>query len=405
MARNRMRKRTKRRGNSPGAGIKLLAGLTVICGLLGLVAFMLMLSKKPEIDLASRCSTSQPLDTTLIFVDDTTPLTETQSLRIKNIILDHSTVSPERHQILLTSVQNVLSNQIQDVGCLARDPSGTDFSNITENRDILEKQRQAFLNSLMEWSNQNISVGSYTDYLADWAAQFKEAGVAVTTTDTEVKIVLSDAVTFDTGSDRLNLEGARIIENLGRSLSENDQFSINIVGHTDNVGDPLRNQDLSERRAISVADIIVSEGIDAANVTIGGRGDAVAIASNANEEGRRLNRRVEITLAPKRLLLEALDRAFALLDNRSDRDGQRDIVMISDMAQSSPIFSVYNGQSWSEFITSSEGATLNLTPENLSISLYRILRQDTVTSKLAILDFWRNYFNAKSVRIATDQEI
>lgn len=405
MAKNRTRKRTKRRPNSPGTGVKLLAGLTVTGGLVGLVAFMLMLSKKPEINLTSGCSTSQPLDTTLIFVDDTTPLTETQSLRIKNIILDHSGVTPERHQVLLTSVQNALSNQIQEVGCLARDPSGPDFNNLTENRAIFEDQRQAFLNALTEWSDENISVGSYADYLADWAAQFTEAGVAVTTTDTEVRIVLSDTVTFDTGSDRLNLEGARIIENLGRSLSENDQFSISIVGHTDNVGDPSRNQDLSERRATSVADIIVSEGIEAANVTIGGRGDAAPIASNANEEGRRLNRRVEITLAPKRLLLEALDRAFALLDNRSDREGRIDIVMISDMAQSSPIFSVYDGQSWSEFIASSEGATLNLIPENLSISLYRILRQDTVTSKLAILDFWRNYFHAKSVRIIADQEI
>jgi outer membrane protein OmpA-like peptidoglycan-associated protein len=370
-----------------------------------LVAFMLILSKKPEIDLASGCSTSQPLDTTLIFVDNTTPLTETQSLRIKNIILDHSTVRPERLQVLLTSVQNALSNQIQEVGCLARDPSGPDFNNLTENRDILENQRQDFLNALMEWSDKNISVGSYADYLAEWAAQFTGAGVAIATTDTEVRIILSDTVTFDTGSYRLNLEGAQIIEKLGRSLSENDQFSINIVGHTDNSGDPIRNQDLSERRAISVADIIVSEGVDAANVTVVGRGDSEPVASNTNEQGRRLNRRVEITLAPKRLLLEALDRAFALLDNRSDRDGRIDIVMISDMAQSSPTFSVYNGQSWSEFIASSEGATLNLTPENLSISLYRILRKDTVTSKLAILDFWRNYFNAKSVRIETDQEI
>ena len=405
MARNRTRKRNTRRGNSPGAGIKLLTGFTVLVGLVGLVALMIMLSKKPEINLASGCSTTQPLDTTLIFIDDTTPLTETQSLRIRNIILDHSAVTPERQQIFLTSVQNALSNQIQEIGCLARDPNGPNFNNFTENRDILQDQRQEFENALMEWSDENISVGSYADYLADWAAQFTEAGVAVTTTDTEVRIILSDTVTFNTGSDRLNMEGARIIEKLGRSLSENDQFSVNVVGHTDNVGDPSRNQYLSERRAASVAGIIISEGIDAANVTIAGRGDAAQIAPNANEAGRRLNRRVEITLAPKRLLLEALDRAFALLDNLSNGDGRIDIVMISDMAQSSPIFSVYGSQSWSEFIASSEGATLNLTPENLSISLYRILRQDTVTSKLVILDFWRNYFKAKAVRIATDQEI
>ena len=405
MARNRTHKRTKRRGNSPGAGIKLLTGLFVIGGLVTLVAFMLVLSKKPEIDLASGCTTSQPLDTTLIFVDDTTPLTETQSLRIRNIISDHSAVTPERQQIFLTSVQNALSNQVQEIGCLARDPSGPNFNNLTENRDILLDQRRAFQNALMEWSDKNISVGSYADYLADWAAQFTEAGVAVTTTDTEVRIILSDTVTFDTGSYRLNKEGARIIEKLGRSLSENDKFSVNVVGHTDNVGDRSRNQELSERRATSVANIIVNEGINAANVTIAGRGDTVQVAPNTDEAGRRLNRRVEITLAPKRLLLEALDRAFALLDNRSDRDGRIDIVMISDMAQSSPIFSVYDSQPWSEFIASSEGATLNLTPENLSISLYRILRRDTVTSKFAILDFWRNYFKAKAAHIVSDQEI
>lgn len=405
MARNRTRKRGGRRANSPGAGIKLLAGLAVTGGVIGLVAFMLILSKKPEIDLASGCNSRQPLDTTLIFVDDTTPLTETQSLRIKNIILDHSAVSPERHQVVLTSVQNALANQIQMVGCLARDPSGPDFNNLTENRDILENKRQAFLNTLVEWSDENISIGSYSVYLSDWAAQFSEAGVAITTTDTEVRIVLSDIVTFGVGSERLNSEGERIIENLGRRLSENDQFSIKIVGHTDDVGDPSQNQALSERRATSVANILVSEGIDVADVTISGRGDASPIASNASEAGRRLNRRVEITLAPKRLLLEALDRAFVLLDNVSDPDGRIDIVMISDMAQSSKVFSVYDDQNWSEFITSPKGATLNLSPENLSISLYRILRQDTVSSKLAILDFWRNYFDAKDVRITSDQEI
>lgn len=405
MARHRTRKKTKRRANAPSTGIKFFAGLTIMISLVGLIAFMSFLNKKPEIDAISGCSTTKPLDTTLIFVDNTTPLTETQSLRIKNIILKHSVVTPELHQILLTTVQHALSNEIQEIGCLARDPNDPSFNKLTENRVMLENQRQAFLNSVTEWSEKNISVGSYNDYLSDWASQFTEAGVEVNTTDTEVRIILSDTVTFDMGSDRLNLDGTRIIQNLGQSLSNNDQFSINIIGHTDNIGDAIQNQALSERRASSVASIIVSEGIDAADVTIAGRGDTAPIASNANEMGRRMNRRVEITLAPKRPLLEALDRALALLDRRSDPDGTRNIIMISDMAQSSPIFSVYNGQSWSQFIKSSQGATLNLTEENLSMSLYRILRQDTVASKLAILDFWRNYFNAKAIRLYEDEEI
>lgn len=399
MARNRTRKRTKRRGNSPGTGIKLLAGLTVTGGLVGLVAFMLMLSKKPEIDLASGCSTSRPIDATLIFVDDTTPLTETQAIRIKNIILDHADVDPEIHQILLTTVQSALSNQIHEIGCLARDPNGPDFNNYTDNRGILEEQRQTFVDTITEWSESNISVGSYADYLNDWAAQFSEVGVAVTTTDTEVRIILSDAVTFDSGSDRLNAEGARIIENLGRRLSENDQFSINIVGHTDDVGEPLQNQILSERRAASVADIIISEGIDAINVNTIGRGGAEPVAPNINDEGRRANRRVEITLAPKRFLLEALDRAFALLGSMRAEGSNVEVVMISDLAQSSPTYSVYSGQSWSDFMNSPSGEVLNLTAEDLSMRVYQILRTDTVNSKLEIRAFWRNYFERKDIDI------
>jgi outer membrane protein OmpA-like peptidoglycan-associated protein len=360
---------------------------------------MLMLNKQPEIDLASGCSTNQPIDTTLIFVDDTTPLTETQVIRIKNIIVDHSDVAPEIHQVLLTSVRSALSNQIQEVGCLARDPNGPNFNNYTDNRAILEDERRTFLNAITEWSDSNISVGSYADYLADWAAQFTEAGVAVTTTDTEVRIILSDAVTFDSGSDSLNAEGARIIENLGRSLSENDQFSINIVGHTDNVGDPLQNRILSERRAASVADIIISEGIDAVNLNTIGLGDAQPVAPNVEDDGRRANRRVEITLAPKRFLLEALDRTFALLGSMRAEGSNVNVVMISDLAQSSPTYSVYSGQSWSDFMNSPSGEVLNLTAEDLSMYVYQILRTDTVNSKLEIRAFWRNYFEQKDIDI------
>lgn len=400
------KRKFKKQSNAPGYGLIISAAVIVFLGLSVVAWFMFFLNQPSTTSLETNCRLNGPVDTTLIFVDDTTPLTQTQTIRIANIIRAHSEVRAEAHQISLTSVKNSLSNRIDTFGCLPRDwNSLDDHEKLIQNRENIERRIATFFQDIEYWSANTVSEGSYADYLSDWAQQFVEAGVAVTTTDTEVQIVLSDAVTFDTGSDVLNADGSRIIENLAMILSEKDQFSINIVGHTDNVGDAERNQVLSERRAASVANMIIGRGVRAEDVNITGRGDSAPLVPNTDDATRRLNRRVEITLAPKRLLIEALDRALALLESIRDPNGLVDIVMISDMAQSSPLFSVYTGQTWTDFIASPEGATLNLSAEDVSISLYRILRPDTVSSKLAILDFWRNYFNAKSIHIATDQEI
>lgn len=404
MAKMRNRMRNKRRQGSH-FGAKIGATVAVLAGLAALVTFMFFLSNEPEIDAATGCRKNGSLDTTLIFVDDTTPLSETQAIRIQSIIAEYGNIEPAKHQLILTSVQMALENDFKNIGCIARDPNEPDFNRLTENRALLEKQRMQFFDDLTEWSEAAISVGSYSEYLKRWGAQFDEAGVSVTTTDTEVRLVLSDLVTFASGSASLSSEGERIVANLGRQLAESGEFSVRIVGHTDNLGDEDQNQSLSERRASSAAAIITRSGIDTSDVVTIGRGSLDPLATNLSEEGRRLNRRVEITLAPKRPLLEALDRAFALLGKSAGGDGKKTVVMISDLAQSSPLYSVYSNQPWTEFIQSPEGATLNLSPENISINVYRILRSDTISSKATILDFWRNYFNEKSIQVKRDQEI
>jgi hypothetical protein len=69
-----------------------------------------------------------------------------------------------------------------------------------------------------------------------------------------------------------------------------------IEGHTDNTGDTAYNRDLSERRARAVARYLVLSGIDGRRLTVRGRGQASPVASNATEDGRSQNRRVEIFL-------------------------------------------------------------------------------------------------------------
>jgi OOP family OmpA-OmpF porin len=66
-----------------------------------------------------------------------------------------------------------------------------------------------------------------------------------------------------------------------------------VSGHTDNRGDPDRNQTLSEQRAQAVREYLVNHGIDGNRIEAVGYGDQRPVALNDTEEGRRQNRRIE----------------------------------------------------------------------------------------------------------------
>ena len=73
-------------------------------------------------------------------------------------------------------------------------------------------------------------------------------------------------------------------------------YAVRLAGHTDNIGKPEDNMDLSRRRAEAVKRQLVAYGCEAAKIKAFGYGDTKPVASNDTEEGRQLNRRVEITL-------------------------------------------------------------------------------------------------------------
>ena len=79
-------------------------------------------------------------------------------------------------------------------------------------------------------------------------------------------------------------------------LNENPKLTVQISGHTDNVGKKEDNLALSLSRAKSVVNYIVSKGINASRLTAKGFGDTKPIASNDTEQGKTLNRRTEINV-------------------------------------------------------------------------------------------------------------
>lgn len=102
-------------------------------------------------------------------------------------------------------------------------------------------------------------------------------------------------INFETGKSDIKTESLPIIEQLSEMLKQNPTLKINIEGHTDNVGGENSNQLLSESRAKSVMDALISKGIDASRLKSKGWGQSKPIADNNTEEGRAKNRRVEIS--------------------------------------------------------------------------------------------------------------
>ena len=81
-------------------------------------------------------------------------------------------------------------------------------------------------------------------------------------------------------------------------LSEHDDVVAVLEGHTDNVGDEAYNQDLSERRANAVREVLIERfDVNAARITARGYGESRPIASNDTREGRAENRRVESAMS------------------------------------------------------------------------------------------------------------
>jgi outer membrane protein OmpA-like peptidoglycan-associated protein len=110
------------------------------------------------------------------------------------------------------------------------------------------------------------------------------------------------AVTFDSGilfpfdSAELQTAGRDNLRRLADSLNDNAQTEIMLIGHTDSVGQPGYNQQLSERRARMAADYLASQGVSRARLLTSGKGEGEPIATNDDDAGRRQNRRVEIAI-------------------------------------------------------------------------------------------------------------
>ena len=105
-------------------------------------------------------------------------------------------------------------------------------------------------------------------------------------------------VTFATDRDQVIPPFYPTLDSVALVLRKFEKTLIDVDGHTDSVGNAGYNQDLSERRANSVANYLAERGVDPRRMSAMGYGLERPIASNASEIGRAQNRRVEIAISP-----------------------------------------------------------------------------------------------------------
>ena len=105
-----------------------------------------------------------------------------------------------------------------------------------------------------------------------------------------------EAIVFETDDAQLSADAQFLLKGFANYLSKQTNLSIQINGHTDDIGDALRNQVLSEKRAAQVAAYLTSLGIAEGRIQYKGHGESQPRVANDSATNRALNRRTEFEI-------------------------------------------------------------------------------------------------------------
>ena len=142
-------------------------------------------------------------------------------------------------------------------------------------------------------------IGYYMDSQeAKLRKTLRDSGVSVVRDGDNINLIMPGNITFATNGHDLNADFFQVLDSVVLVLQEFEKTIIVSAGHTDSTGSNTYNQQLSERRAGTVAQYLMSKGVIEARVESVGFGEDRPIADNTSPEGRSLNRRVELSLLP-----------------------------------------------------------------------------------------------------------
>lgn len=132
-------------------------------------------------------------------------------------------------------------------------------------------------------------------------------GAEITRVGEGIKVTFDSGLLFDVDSYELRPTTKEDLREMASTLKKYEDTNIVIEGHTDATGSEEYNQELSEKRAASVADYLENLGVEDGRLTVTGYGEEQAIASNETAAGRQENRRVEVAIFANEDMKEAAE--------------------------------------------------------------------------------------------------
>lgn len=259
---------------------------------------------------------------------------------VKKLKADYEVASAAKNKLEkdIAALQNNLSNLQTAYDALEKNSNAAIAENLQKNRELLDQLEAKEIalaeerNRLETLENELAQRAGRVDELERLIAQkdaalqrlkdavskallgFEGNGLTVEQKNGKIYVSLENRLLFESGSWAIGSRGRQAVEALGKVLADNQDISILIEGHTDNVpyrggGDINGNWDLSTKRATAVVSILQeNKGVKLKNITAAGRGEYAPIASNETADGKQKNRRIEVILTPN------LDQISALLN-------------------------------------------------------------------------------------------
>lgn len=133
---------------------------------------------------------------------------------------------------------------------------------------------------------------------AQLQANLQNTEVGVTQEGDAIKLTLPGGVSFPSGSSTISQSFYEPLDSIASTLTQYPESRVVVSGFTDNVGSADANLELSQKRAESVSKYLVKKGVNSARLSSKGYGASNFIADNSTEQGRAMNRRVEIKILP-----------------------------------------------------------------------------------------------------------
>lgn len=118
-----------------------------------------------------------------------------------------------------------------------------------------------------------------------------------------IKVTFESGILFATNSSTLNAASQSALTSFAQSLKNNPDTDVEIYGHTDSSGNDNINIPLSEKRAQSVYDFLLTKGVAGSRMISQGFGSSQPVADNSTSAGKAKNRRVEIYILPNEKMI------------------------------------------------------------------------------------------------------